>query len=89
MSRGVEPPSLEYAAQVLPLVQLATMRTAGFIGLRPLAKGAYMRTRDKFIAQERHYKEAAKNNRILLEHVLSPNGGKARLNLRRLHFRAF
>ena len=56
----VEPPSLEYAAQTLPLVQIATMRTAGFIGLRPLAKGAYMRTRDKFIAQERHYKEAAK-----------------------------
>ena len=85
----VEPPSLEYAAQTLPLVQLATMRTAGFIGLRPLAKGAYMRTRDKFIAQERHYKEAAKAIEDYWNMYCRRQAGKAELNLRRLHFRAF
>ena len=85
----IEPPCLQYAALKLPLLQLATMRTAGFIGLRPLAKGGYMRTREVFLKNEERYNDAALQIQFHWNLYCRRQAGKAELDMRRLHFRAF
>ena len=85
----VDPGCLRPAAAILPLAQVASVATAGFNGLRPLAKGAYMRTRERYLKKQQEIIDAAKIIQYHWMQYCRRQSAKASLNDRRTLFRAF
>ena len=88
-STDVDPSSFMHAAKILPLAQVASVATAGYNGLRPIARGMYMKTRENYLEKQEILVKAAKTIERHWNEYCRRCANAAAFDVQRSIFRAF